>query len=92
MDHRNHDLNKINEINNDYTKITSYTISNIEEPTPLDNTTTAQSYVSYYSRVIHRRKTRRIIRKTDALYLIRRLPMQITNNTFVNEFFNGSRF
>lgn len=92
MDRRNHDLTKISEIINDYTKTTSYTITDFDEPTPLDNITTAQSYVSCYSRVIRRRRNRRILRKTDALYPFRRLPVQITNNTLVNNFFNGSPF
>ncbi|CAB4411543.1 unnamed protein product [Rhizophagus irregularis] len=63
-----------------------------EKSTSLDNTS-AQSYVSHYSRIIHRRRNRRELRKrTYALYRIERLPVQVTNDPFANIIFNGSPF
>lgn len=90
MDYRDHDLTKINEISNNDTKTTSYPISNLEEPT-------SQSYgsLSHYSRNIRERRNRRQLRKRNyahALYSIRRLPVQVTNNPLMNQFFNGSTF
>lgn len=83
MDHK---VTKINEISNDDTN-TSYTISNLEEPT-------SQSYgsLSHYRRNIRERRNRRELRKYHALYSIRRLPVQVTNNPLMNQFFNGSTF
>ncbi|PKY43715.1 hypothetical protein RhiirA4_399068 [Rhizophagus irregularis] len=86
MDHRDY---KINEISNDDTKTTSYTINNLEEPT-------SQSYGSLsHRRIIRERRNRRELRKyahAHALYSIRRLPVQVTNNPLMNQFFNGSTF
>ena len=84
-----HDLIKPNEINNDNTNTISYTF---EEPLSVDNTTSAQSYVSHYSRIILKRRSQRLLRKrTSALFPFRRLPVQVSNNPFVHHIFNGSR-
>lgn len=91
MDHQEHNLTKISELNNENTKTTFYTNNNFEEP--IDDTTSAQSYVSYYSRTIRRRRNQREIRKrTNALFPYRRFPVQVTNHLFANHFFNGSTF
>ncbi|PKY34162.1 hypothetical protein RhiirB3_532732 [Rhizophagus irregularis] len=91
MNHQYQDLTEINEVNNDNTKIT---ISNFENSSSLDNATSAQSNMSNYSRVIRGRRNRRELRrKTNALYpFVRRLPVQVSNNPLVNDFFNGSSF
>lgn len=92
MDHRDHDLNKVSEINNGNT---NYIISNFKESISLNNTSSVQPYWSHYSRFIRRRRNRREreLRKEDALYsFIRRLPAQVTNDPFVNDIFNGSSF
>lgn len=88
-------LTKISEISNKDTKTTFHTIRNFEGPTSLDNITSAQSHVSpsHYSHTICKRRNRRELRKrTYAPYLIRRLPVQVTNNPFMNHIFNGSPF
>jgi hypothetical protein len=84
MDLRDHNPTTIS--NNDNTVTTSYTISNFEEPPSTDNTSSAQSYVSYNSRMIRRRKSQREIR--HRLYEFRRLS--VTNNPFADYIFNGS--
>jgi hypothetical protein len=86
MDLRDHNPTTIS--NNDST---SYTISNFEVPPSTDNTSSAQSYVSYNSRMVRRRKSQRVIRhRLYAIYQFRRLPVQVTNNPFVDYIFNGS--
>lgn len=90
MDHRDHDLTKVNEINNDNTETTSYIISNFEESTSLNNIPSAKSYVSHYTRI--RRNRRKLRKRTDTLCPFRRLPIQVTNDPFVNNIFNGSSF
>ncbi|CAB4391205.1 unnamed protein product [Rhizophagus irregularis] len=67
-------------------------VNDFEKSTSLDNTL-AQSYVSHYSPTIHKRRNRRKLRKrTYALYWIERLPVQVTNDPFTNNIFNGTPF
>ncbi|PKK63348.1 hypothetical protein RhiirC2_855063 [Rhizophagus irregularis] len=75
-----------------YEKIEYVEVNDFEKSTSLDNTS-VQSYVSNYSRTIHRRRNRRELRKrTYALYWIERLPVQVTNDPFANNIFNGTPF
>ncbi|RGB33323.1 hypothetical protein C1646_761852 [Rhizophagus diaphanus] len=75
-----------------YEKIEYVEVNDFEKSTSLDNTS-AQSYVSHNSRTIHRRRKRRELRKkTNALYWIERLPVQVTNDPFANNIFNGTLF
>ncbi|PKY23005.1 hypothetical protein RhiirB3_437098 [Rhizophagus irregularis] len=46
----------------------------------------------YYRRNPNRRNRRRIQRQRHTLRLIAQLPLQITNNPFENQLFNGTPF
>ncbi|CAB5204546.1 unnamed protein product [Rhizophagus irregularis] len=65
----------------------------------LDNQTKFYPTVnlSSYNRIVHKRRNKRKLRRgikypLNYIRVIRRLPIQITNDPFANPFFNGSPF
>jgi hypothetical protein len=86
MDHKQQPTN-LTQIEQASPSESSFMDSQFTDSTPTVN-------LSPYNRIVHRRRNQRQLRREIICPLnhIRRLPIQITNDSFANQLFNGSPF